>query len=326
MKAEGVHMISRNVIGRRSNWPAKTATFALIAFGISTFLPAATYAASAEQNQSLLIEEIVVTATFRDTAEMDTPISMTALDNAMIENMGLQNMADLGQVVPSLNVVQTDTSRTNIAIRGIKAISGYEAPNQTKSMTSVYIDDTPVTGGQEPDRQVGGVMFDLARVEVLNGPQGTLFGEGSMAGTIRYISNQPDLQEWASKVQFNVNGMSESDDYGYRVDGMLNIPVIEDVFAVRLVGFSTEVPGYIDRRSVAGATIEEDINTETSHGGRITAKWQATDLLSVKLTASLLESETDSYTWASDPYSLPLPPISIGKQVFPRSFWNLALT
>ncbi len=300
-------MISKNVSGRKSNWPARAVTSARVFFGILTFLPAATYAATdvereAQKKDSLAIEEIVVTATYRDTAEMDTPLSMTALDNSMIESMGLQNLADLGLVVPSLNVVQTDSSRTNISIRGIKAISGYEAPNQTKSMTSIYIDETPVTGGQEPDRQIGGAMFDLARVEVLNGPQGTLFGEGSMAGTIRYISNQPDLSEWDSKVQVNVNGMSESDDYGFRFDGMVNIPLIEDKFAVRLVGFSTEVPGYLDRQTIAGTSVETDINTETQRGGRLTAKWQATDKLSAKLTAYTIESETESYAWSTAPY------------------------
>jgi iron complex outermembrane recepter protein len=301
---KGVNMmISRGFIGRRSDRLTRTEPLVLAFFGILTFLPVATHAATdIEREKSLAMEEIVVTATYRDTAEMDTPLAMTALDNSMIESMGLQNMADLALAVPSLNVTQTDSSRTNISIRGIKAISGYTAPNQTKSMTSVYIDETPVTGGGAPDRQIGGVMFDLARVEVLNGPQGTLFGEGSMAGTIRYISNQPDLSEWASKVQANVNGMNESGETGHRFDGMVNIPLVKDKFAVRLVGFSTESPGYLDRRTIAGTTVEEDINTETSSGGRITAKWQATDQLSVKFTASTLESETESYAWASAPY------------------------
>ncbi|MFT5032534.1 MAG: iron complex outermembrane receptor protein [Bacteroidia bacterium] len=300
-------MISRGIIGKRSDGPSRTVTFALALFGILSFLPAATHAATdmkgeATKKDSLAIEEIVVTATYRDTAEMDTPLSMMALDNSMIESMGLQNLADLGLVVPSLNVVQTDSSRTNISIRGIKAISGYEAPNQTKSMTSIYIDETPVTGGQEPDRQIGGAMFDLARVEVLNGPQGTLFGEGSMAGTIRYISNQPNLSEWNSKVQVNVNGMSESSDTGYRFDGMVNIPIVEDKFAVRLVGFSTEAPGYLDRQTLAGTTVETDINTETQRGGRLTSKWQATDNLSIKATAYTIESETESYAYSTAPY------------------------
>jgi iron complex outermembrane receptor protein len=300
-------MISRGIIGKRSDGPSRTVTFALALFGILSFLPAATHAATdmkgeATKKDSLAIEEIVVTATYRDTAEMDTPLSMMALDNSMIESMGLQNLADLGLVVPSLNVVQTDSSRTNISIRGIKAITGYEAPNQTKSMTSIYIDETPVTGGQEPDRQIGGAMFDLARVEVLNGPQGTLFGEGSMAGTIRYISNQPNLSEWNSKVQVNVNGMSESSDTGYRFDGMVNIPIVEDKFAVRLVGFSTEAPGYLDRQTLAGTTVETDINTETQRGGRLTSKWQATDNLSIKATAYTIESETESYAYSTAPY------------------------
>ena len=293
-------MISRNLIERRNNRPTKVRTFVPVFLGMLTFLPAGTYAA--DEQDANVMEEIVVTATYRDTAEMDTPLSMTALDNSMIESMGLQNLADLGLVVPSLNVVQTDSSKTNISIRGIKAISGYEAPNQTKAMTSIYIDETPVTGGQEPDRQIGGAMFDLARVEVLNGPQGTLFGEGSMAGTIRYISNQPDLNEWSSKVQINTNGMSESGENGYRLDGMVNIPLVEDEFAVRLVVFSTEVPGFLDRKTIAGTTVETDINTETQRGGRLTAKWQATDKLSVKATAYTINSETESYAWSTAPY------------------------
>ena len=294
-------MISRNLIERRSDRPAWAQTVVPVFLGILAFLPAGTHAAD-ESDANNIMEEIVVTATFRDTAEMDTPLAMTALGNSMIENMGLQNMADLGLVVPSLNVVQTDSSKTNISIRGIKAISGYEAPNQTKAMTSVYIDETPVTGGQEPDRQIGGAMFDLARVEVLNGPQGTLFGEGSMAGTIRYISNEPDLDEWSSKVRVNVNGMSESGDTGHRLDAMVNIPLAEDEFAVRLVGFSTEVPGFLDRKTIAGTTVETDINAETQQGARVTAKWQASDKLSVKATVYSIKSETDSYAWSSAPY------------------------
>ena len=250
------------------------------------------------EKEKFVLEEIVVTATYRDTAEMDTPVAMAAADGDMIEDMGLLDLNDLSLSIPSLTVTETASSRNNISIRGIQSIFGYVTASQNFGTTSIYIDDTPVTGGQSPDRQIGGAMFDLERVEVLNGPQGTLFGEGAMAGTIRYITKKPDLSRWAFKVQANVNGMDESGEYGYRIDGMANIPLVQDKFAVRVVGFSTEFPGYLDRIT----TGEEDINGQTHRGGRLTAKWQATDRLSVRATAYSIETKTESYAWPAGPY------------------------
>ena len=174
------------------------------------------------------LEEVVVTATYRDTAEMDTPIAMTAVSDSMIEDMGILDLSDLFLSIPSLSVTSTGASQTNINIRGVQSVTGNISYQQTYGTSAIYFDDTPVTGGQQPARQMGGAMFDLERVEVLSGPQGTLFGEGSMAGTIRYITKKPDLNRYRFKIQSNLNGMDESGDYGYRLDGMVNIPVIED--------------------------------------------------------------------------------------------------
>ena len=246
-----------------------------------------------------ILEEIVVTATYRDTAEMDTPIAISVVNEEMIEARGILDLMDLAQSMPSLTVTQNASSTTNVSIRGIESVSGYHPSLQNASTTSIYIDDTPVTTGQMPNRQISGVMFDLERVEVLKGPQGTLFGESSMAGTIRYISNKPDLNQRAFKIQTNVNSMDQSDDSGHKVNAMVNIPVVQDEFAVRILGFSTKVAGYFDRVEDGGTNIiEKDVNSQTHQGARITALWQPSDLLSLRASVYSIQSESENLSLA----------------------------
>ena len=264
-----------------------------------------------------ILEEIVVTATYRDTAEMDTPIAISVVNEEMIEARGILDLMDLAQSMPSLTVTQNASSTTNVSIRGIESVSGYHPSLQNASTTSIYIDDTPVTTGQMPNRQISGVMFDLERVEVIKGPQGTLFGESSMAGTIRYISNKPDLNETAYKVQANITSMDQSDDSGYKVNAMVNIPLVQDEFAVRILGFSTKVAGYFDRVEDGGTTIiEEDVNSQTHQGARITALWQPSDLLSLRASVYSIQSESENLSLAQGRFFIetapPLPPVPIG--------------
>ena len=145
-----------------------------------------------------------------------------------------------------------------------------------------------MTSAQSPVQQFGGNMFDMERVEVLKGPQGTLYGEGSVGGTIRFIQKKPQFGETTWKIKGNTSSMSSSDDLGHRLDGVVNLPVTED-FAIRLMGFSTKRQGWIDKTD----TGEKDANSETSSGGRLAALWAVNRDLSVEANYYKTELETE---------------------------------
>jgi outer membrane receptor protein involved in Fe transport len=236
-----------------------------------------------------IIEEVVVTATYRETSAMDTPLSISAADADMIEQLGATDLGGLFRSLPGLNVVGGDTGSNRIVVRGISSQTGTQPFQQTSSTVAVYIDDTPMTSANGPARQLGGTLFDIERVEVLKGPQGTLFGEGSQGGTIRYIYNQPNAEALESKLKAGYNWQDESDDPGFRIDGMLNIPLGDD-FAVRLTAFTEEKAGWIDKVNLS--PIEQDINTLQSTGGRLAAKWWATDRLTIRGSVFHVDTET----------------------------------
>ena len=224
---------------------------------------AATNAIAASDNAA--IEEIIVTATHRETNLMDTPQAISAISGEVIEQLGATDMKDLFKNIPGLNMTEgASTSGNRYVVRGVSSQTGELSYAQTFSAVSVYLDDVPMTSAQGPARQFAGNLFDIDRVEVLKGPQGTLFGEGSVGGTIRFIQNDPQLNETDFKIRAGVNAMDESDDLGNRIDGMFNFPLGENA-AVRLTAFHNETAGFYDKLNTA----EDDVNTETVDGGRL---------------------------------------------------------
>ena len=235
------------------------------------------------------MEEVIVTATHRETRLMDTPQAISAVSAEMIEELGVTDMQGLYRNITGLNMTEgASTGGNRYTIRGVSSQTGTLSYAQTFAAVSVYLDDIPMTSAQGPAKQFGGNMFDLARVEVLKGPQGTLYGEGSVGGTIRFIQNKPQTDELDWKLRANVTSMDHSNDAGFRLEGMVNVPVT-DQFALRLMGFSTERAGWIDKTD----TGEDDVNSEKSTGGRISALWNATDRLTLEGTYYLVESETE---------------------------------
>ena len=154
---------------------------ALAAFVMSVSSPVA--ADGHEEGSS--IEEIVVTATYRDTDLMDTPITITALSEVEIEQRNIEDITSLYLSIPGLNYGQATQTYHRVSARGIDILSFGMSPS-----VSTYVDNLPVSGVNEY-RQPLAPIFDLERIEVLKGPQGTLYGEGSMAGAIRYITKGP---------------------------------------------------------------------------------------------------------------------------------------
>jgi len=192
----------------------------------------------AQEADNYALEEVIVTATKREVSIQDIPASVQALTQETLEALGAKTMEDYARFVPSLNVVNYGAGSSTIVFRGAITGSGWLA----QATSSVYLDEISITqvGSQPTIRSV-----DIARVEALSGPQGTLYGSDAQAGTLRIITNQPVMNEYESIVDFELRGGSESDP-SYRGSVVFNFPLVEDKLALRLVGFNDRDGGFID--------------------------------------------------------------------------------
>ena len=217
------------------------------------------------------IEEIVVTALKRTSTLQDTPIAISALTSEGLERVGADDFVDFVGSVPGLTLRDNGPGATRPTIRGIAS------PGEPQ--VGVYFDEALVVGAPGTTNDAGIRSpelkpFDLERVEVLKGPQGTLYGGGSMGGTLRFITKKPNAEKFEGKI--SVEGSTvEHGDAGFQVNGMVNIPIIEDQLAVRIVAYKRDDPGFIDNVAYG----EDDINDVDTEGGRVSIRWTPTDRL-----------------------------------------------
>ncbi len=230
-------------------------------------------AESTDENAAPVIEEVIVTATYRETRLMDTPLAISAVTDDLVEDLGAQSMEDVYTMVPGLSMSGGLDGENRYTVRGVSSQTGATGYFLTGATIGVYLDGTPVTAALGPDNQVSGTMFDIDRVEVLKGPQGTLFGEGSQGGTIRYLYNQPDPTAFDAAFNVSFSNMGESDDYSKRLDGMVNFP-ITDGLALRLTGWDAETAGYIDSLGPLGDVAKADYNPAIRSGYRAALRYE----------------------------------------------------
>jgi outer membrane receptor protein involved in Fe transport len=220
--------------------------------------------------------EIVVTALKRSTNLQDTPISISAVSGDAISNAGVQSIADLNSTVPSLTFVDGGPSQRRVVIRGIQAAG--------EPTVGTYYDETPVTGAIGAGNDAGGStpelrLFDVERVEVLRGPQGTLYGSGSMGGTLRVIYKKPSFDnEGAADVSLS---NTRYGGWNYEGSAMVNTPIVQDKIAVRAVGFYRKANGYIDNVALG----IKNINDQKSYGGRFLVRLQPTEDFTIDAAA-----------------------------------------
>jgi iron complex outermembrane recepter protein len=219
---------------------------------------------SSSQSPSGGIEEVVVTALKRDTTLQETPISISAVTGATLANSGVQDLTGLTQSVPSLTFENQGPALTRVVIRGIRSAG--------EPTVGIYYDETPVSGAVGSNNDAGGStplakLFDVQRVEVLRGPQGTLYGSGSMGGTLRVIFNKPDFNYEAA---VDADAMNTSGSTGgYDAEGMVNIPIISDTLAARAVVYGEHMGGYVDNTYLN----EQNINSYHNDGGRLLLRY-----------------------------------------------------
>jgi iron complex outermembrane receptor protein len=200
---------------------------------------AGTGVAHAQQTEEVGLEEVVVSAQKRTESLQDVPLSIQAIGETQLKELKVDDFGDYVKFLPNVSYQSFGPGLARPYMRGVA--SGENA-NHSGPLPSVgvYLDEQPITTITGPlDVQI----FDIARVEVLAGPQGTLYGASSQAGTIRIITNKPDASEF--KAGYELTGSFLKDDFGYVAQGFVNVP-LSDRAAIRLVGWKTHTPGYID--------------------------------------------------------------------------------
>ena len=258
---------------------------ALAAIGTVFCLPASAQSDEDEgeaAEDDPMVEEIVVTATYRDTDLMDTPLTISALTDVEIEQRGIEDISHLYLAIPGLNYGMATQTYHSVSARGIDNLSFGMSPS-----VSTYVDNMPISGFNEY-RQPLAPIFDLERIEVLKGPQGTLYGEGSMAGAIRYITKGPSPEGFDYSVAARAYSMQYSNDIGHRIDGMVNVPLGEQV-AARITGYSRFKAGIMDQ--VSESEIGEDRNYVDEIGGRLQLAFFPADNLEVSGFIHLVSSD-----------------------------------
>ncbi len=197
-------------------------------------------------NSSPTLEEVVVTAQKRVSTVQDTPISITAVSGEDLQARGVASLATLAQGTPGVSLKTEGPSQTEIEMRGMTSSGGNSAT------VGFYLDDIPLAGpasAQNGHVVIDPDLYDLNRIEILRGPQGTLFGSGSMGGTVRLISNQPNLSQVQSTAQSVLSG-TEGGGFNHKDSLMVNLPLIDDTLALRVAGTEGYTSGWIDRIGV----------------------------------------------------------------------------
>jgi iron complex outermembrane recepter protein len=256
---------------------------------LSASLCIATSQVAAEEDEPTM-EEIVVTALKREQNILDVPVSLQSFQGELVEELGLTNTFELADLIPgALAYKPSQPTLGEIYIRGA-GVSSFQANGAAGDRsTGVYVDDTSMSYPNQ-QRLPPVPMFDLERVEVLRGPQGTTYGAGSMGGTIKYITRSPDLESFSGKVQVTVSDTDGAHELNNRIDAVLNIPVIQDRFAVRVFIQDSHLAGYA---SVQGSPEIKGADDFDQLNWRVKALWQVTDTLAVEATH--WESEVEQW-------------------------------
>jgi iron complex outermembrane recepter protein len=202
-------------------------------------------AAAANADSGVAVQEVIVTASRRNESIEKVPLTVQALTGDALQKQNIATLDDLLKYTPNVTFASNGPGSGNIFMRGLSA--GFDggqssAAKDTFPNVAIYLDDESM---QFPSRNVDIYMADMDRVEILEGPQGTLFGGGAEAGAVRYITNKPNLNEFEAKVE-GAYGWTAHGDPNTSVQAVVNIPIVEGKLAVRAVVYDERQGGYID--------------------------------------------------------------------------------
>ena len=271
-----------------------------------SLLSAMAHSPLAISEENLRLEEVVVTASKRSESMQDVPISMTALGSEKLEQLNISDFQDYVMQMPSVSFIQRSPGQGQMFMRGISD-GGNSNQSLQGSAVAIYLDEAPVTAiGRNLDVHI----YDVDRLEVLVGPQGTLYGAASQAGNLRIITKKPEFDTF--EAGFDLSGETISGGgQGYSVEGFANIPLSEAA-ALRVAAWKTKDGGYID--AVPGtlvfpdsgivrtneAYVKDDFNEAKKQGMRAALRVDLNDSWTATVTAMYQETDT-SGIWDQDP-------------------------
>ncbi len=270
--------------------------------------------AAAQDDPDKAIHEIVVTALKRESTIQDVPFSIAVQSEEQIRNSGAGNIAEFARNVAGLTITDLGPGQSQVAIRGLSAGQVIRDQPGVKEQVGVYLDESPISVALfTPDL----TLFDLERIEVLRGPQGTLFGAGSTSGTLRYITAQPRLDRTEGAAEVDLREGTGS-DFGGAVRGAYNIPLGENL-ALRMVGYYEELAGFIDAVQPDGS-VREDVNGGDKRGARISMLYQPNDVLTITPRVIYQELDTDgfpridAFNILANPFTTTQPTVTLGER------------
>ncbi len=277
------------------------------------------------------LEEITVTAQKRSETQQDVPLSMTTFGAAALEQKAIYNFFDYATKVPNLAFAPTGdgvgTART-ISIRGVSG----------NNVTGYYVDDTPLPDSLDPR------ILDIDHIEVLRGPQGTLYGARSMGGLVRVVTKEPDLNNFDGAVHAGVSSTERTDRANWTGDGVVNIPIIQDKVALRLSGFYDNEAGYFKRTfctnpasamnlsctplATTGITTVNNVGAIDTYGGAASLTVKFNDSLTITPRIMLQRSDYNGFLmsdYLSTPhngigYPVPSGPYTLPQAMIPSNF------
>jgi len=304
-----------------------------------------------QDNDSGAIETIIVTGTKRALNIQDVAQSITAFSTADIERRGILNMENVAAAIPSISLTSTRPGVNEIVYRGVSSGSGDWYKD---SQVAVYLDDQPMTASTT---QIDPRMVDIERIESLPGPQGTLFGSSSQTGTLRIITNKPSFERYSGQANAEVK-TTKGGEMSYDFSGHINVPLVEDKLAIRIVGFKARDGGYIDNvlndaphgtgavhvpfeedgpysivQTPPGggavpnnaAFVEENFNDYDIKGGRLSALWAINedwDMLATFMT----QDSTSTGTWSTNTALGDYNTASFNDEFRKDKWWSAAVT
>lgn len=223
---------------------------------------------------------VVVTANKRKEDVMDVPSSVSVLSEQQLEDTQPQSLIDLNGLVPGLTITSGGTpGQVHLTLRGISVA------NTGTPLVGTYIDEVPWSSSDVVTMDL--MPYDVERIEVLSGPQGTLYGASAMGGQLKYVLKEPQLRDFESRAGVNANYTDGGDRPGGGFHASVNIPLVTDVFGLRLSGYHQKNQGYINNVGPGSPQGAHDYNPSTEDGGRIAALWKVNDQLKIKLAAVL---------------------------------------
>jgi iron complex outermembrane receptor protein len=241
--------------------PSPTPPLAQVQSTAPTRQPARARVSNAEKalDEGSQLSEIVVTATKRESTVQNTPISITAVSGVELQERGLVSLSELAQSVPGLAMRTSGPGQAEFEMRGMASTGGNSAT------VGFYLDDVPLSApasAQSGKVVIDPNLYDLSRIEVLRGPQGTLYGSGSMGGTIKVVTNAPNPQAFDTSGEAVLGG-TDGGGFNHAENAMLNIPLATDTAALRIVASHSSTSGWIDRTVIANG----DFPLETNNNG-----------------------------------------------------------